>query len=282
MGTRILIIEDNPANLELMGYLLQAFGHETLSARDGQQGLLKAECEMPHLIMCDIQMPKMDGYEVAKSLKSNPALRHIPLVAVTALAMVGDRDKVLAAMFDGYLTKPVVPETFVQQVEQFLPAGLRSAPAPPPDTTAADTPASRAVPRAADRTALVVDNLPSNLDFACSVLEHYGFKSITARSMHGALALARRTPPDLILSDINMEGGSGYDFITAVKADVRLKSIPFIFLTSTMTNEREREKGLALGAARFLFRPIEPQVLLDEIGACLSEGKNSESGLRQR
>ncbi len=120
MGARILIIEDNPANLELMSYLLGAFGHTVLSAEDGRQGLEAVRREQPDLIICDVQLPEMDGYEVARWLKSDAGLRGTPLIAVTALAMVGDRDRMLAAGFDDYLAKPIDPETFVRQMENFL------------------------------------------------------------------------------------------------------------------------------------------------------------------
>jgi CheY-like chemotaxis protein len=121
VGARVLIIEDNPANLELMTYLLGAFGHTVVAAEDGRQGLEAARREQPDLIVCDVQLPALDGFEVARCLKSDPRLRTTPLVAVTALAMVGDRDRVLAAGFDGYLAKPINPETFVGQMEVFLP-----------------------------------------------------------------------------------------------------------------------------------------------------------------
>jgi CheY-like chemotaxis protein len=117
---RILVIEDNPANLDLMIYLLDAFGHTPLAATDGEVGIALIQNETPHLIICDIQLPKLSGYEVVQWLKQEPALSDIPILAVTAYAMVGDRDKVLAAGFDGYLTKPIQPETFVPQVESFL------------------------------------------------------------------------------------------------------------------------------------------------------------------
>jgi len=122
---RILAIEDNPTNLELMAYLLRAFGYEVLEATDGEVGLAVARRERPDLIICDVQMPGVDGYEVARQLKSDPTLRMIPLLAITALAMVGDRDKVLAAGFDGYIAKPLTPQTFVQQVAAFLQPNQR-------------------------------------------------------------------------------------------------------------------------------------------------------------
>src|SRR5579859_911734 len=102
---RILVIEDNPDNLKLMIYLLRAFGHDTLEAVDGEQGIAIAVRELPDLITSDIQLPKVDGFEVARQLKRDARLARIPLLAVTALAMLGDREKVLAHGFDGYLPK---------------------------------------------------------------------------------------------------------------------------------------------------------------------------------
>jgi len=120
MRKRILVIEDNPVNLELMSDLLEAFGYTVLAARDGAMGIDLVRQEKLDLIICDVQMPGMDGYEVASYLKRDPMLRRIPLVAVTALAMVGDREKVLTAGFDGYIDKPISPELFKQQVDAFM------------------------------------------------------------------------------------------------------------------------------------------------------------------
>jgi CheY-like chemotaxis protein len=120
MPSRILIIEDNRTNLELMVYLLGAFGHQTIEALDGVAGLEIAARELPDLILCDIAMPKLDGFGVARALKTDPLLARITLVAVTASAMVGDRDKVFAAGFDGYIGKPIDPEAFVAEVEGYL------------------------------------------------------------------------------------------------------------------------------------------------------------------
>src|SRR5579864_685233 len=126
MAGRVLVIEDNEANLELMVYLLQAFGHHTIAAENGEKGLELARRESPDVILCDIQLPDIDGFEVIRQLKEIPALRGVPRVAVTAMAMVVDRDKLLAAGFDGYIGKPIQPETLVREVEAFLPAGLAS------------------------------------------------------------------------------------------------------------------------------------------------------------
>jgi CheY-like chemotaxis protein len=120
VGKRILVIEDNPTNLELMTYLLKAFGHTTITASDGEEGVEVALRAKPDLILCDLALPKLDGYGVVRRLKTEPSLAGVPLIAVTASAMVGDRDKVIAMGFDGYITKPITPETFVAEVESYL------------------------------------------------------------------------------------------------------------------------------------------------------------------
>ena len=268
-GTRIMVIEDNAANLELMRYLLETFGYRTLSARGGEEGIALAASERPNLVLCDVQMPGVDGYEVLRRVRGDAKLASIPVVAVTALAMVGDRARALAAGFDGYLTKPIDPETFVADVERFLPARLRN-PHPDPAPVASRAPADPLPPARA--TILAVDNLQVNLDLLSSLFHASGYRVISTVRAEEAIRLARESPPDLILSDVAMSEGSGYDLIAAVKSDPRLKAIPFVLITSTFATESERRKGLALGAARFLFRPIEPQRLLQEIEDCLLEG----------
>jgi two-component system cell cycle response regulator len=266
-SARILIIEDNQVNLELMTYLLNAFGYATLSARDGEEGLEVAIRELPDLILCDMQMPKLDGYGVAQQAKSNSGLHDIPLIAVTAFAMVGDRDKVLAAGFDGYLAKPIDPTSFVQQLEAFLPVELRAE----ARRARTGTTLPPAKSRPGGRTILVVDDTQAQLDLASSLFEHAGFTVVATRHAEQALALARQAPPDLIMSDVCMPDGSGYDLIAAFKADPQLRNIPFVFVTSTAMTDEARAKGLSLGAMRYLFRPLEPQNLLDAINACLPQ-----------
>lgn len=120
MVARILVIEDNAENLEVMACLLEAFGHTPLFARDGVEGLAAVAREQPDLIICDLQMPKLNGFDVCRQLKSDPVMCLIPLIAVTAQAMVGDRERVLEAGFNGYISKPINPRNFVEQVESYL------------------------------------------------------------------------------------------------------------------------------------------------------------------
>lgn len=120
---RILYIEDNEQNLYLVSFILEKAGHEVLAARSGIEGLGKAVEERPDLILLDFQLPEMDGLEVLRRLKADQAVANIPVLAVTSFAMVGDKERFLAAGCSGYLEKPINPDTFLAAVERFLPVG---------------------------------------------------------------------------------------------------------------------------------------------------------------
>jgi two-component system cell cycle response regulator DivK len=124
-AARILIIEDDPFSRDLVEYLLRMAGYTTFTAVNGREGVRVALAERPDLVACDLQMPIMGGYEVAREFMKEPSLQNVPMVAVTALSMSGDREKVLEAGFKGYLSKPIEPERFAQQIEDFLPPELR-------------------------------------------------------------------------------------------------------------------------------------------------------------
>jgi two-component system cell cycle response regulator len=269
VASRILVIEDNPTSLELMSYLLQAYGHTVSTACDGVEGLEAARREAPDLIICDIQLPRMDGQQVARQLSGDPELGSIPRVAVTALAMVGDRDRVLASGFAGYIPKPIHPETFVQQVESFLPHHLHALPPSPPRSPSVPPPSK---PRPCRGRILIVDDTPANLELFRCTLEPFGYEVMTAATVEEALAQARHRPPDLIVSDVRLHNESGFELIESVRADPRLLQIPFIFLSSSVRASAERARGLSLGAVRFFSRPIEPVDLLAVIDSCLQSG----------
>jgi len=121
MKGRILYIEDNRQNLYLNSFILEAADYHVLQARSGEEGIALVEQHMPDLILLDIQLPGMDGYEIARRLRKLPGGQKLPIVAVTSLAMVGDKEKAVAAGCDGYIEKPINPETFLLQVELHLP-----------------------------------------------------------------------------------------------------------------------------------------------------------------
>jgi two-component system cell cycle response regulator DivK len=120
---RVLVIEDNATNLDLMVYLLQATGHAVTSAVKGEDGVRLIREQEFDLVLCDIQLPDIDGFEVLRQVRRSAGAAAVPLVAVTAYAMVGDRERILAGGFDGYISKPIDPETFLQLLDVFLTGG---------------------------------------------------------------------------------------------------------------------------------------------------------------
>ena len=116
----ILVAEDDPASRELMREILEAGGYRVLEACNGGEALQKMEEMEPDLVLLDIQMPGLDGFAVLRQLRQNPSYATLPVVALTAYAMQGDREKVLAAGFDAYLTKPVDATALRAQIQQLL------------------------------------------------------------------------------------------------------------------------------------------------------------------
>jgi two-component system, cell cycle response regulator len=263
----ILVVDDNVVNLALVSYLLESAGCRVFSAEHGERALalLAQRCDFD-AILCDIQMPVMDGYEFARRMNASSQWRSIPLIAVSALAMVGDRDRILAAGFAGYVSKPIEPAQFIDSLRDMVPslwtAGTLPAPAPAP---------SPLRPTSVGVSILALDDTPANLQLKRDLLGPLGYRVVTADNPADAIRLARAERPHLIISDVGMQPGSGFDFIEMVKADPMLRDIPFIFLSATHWDERDRARGLALGATRYLRRPMESEALLSEIRRCLNE-----------
>ena len=120
MSKRILVVEDQEDNRRIMRDLLVASGYEPVEATTGEEGLALAEREKPDLILMDIQLPGLDGYEVTRRIKANPSLKHIPIIAVTSYALSGDDQKAYAAGCDGYVTKPYSPRVLLAKIREYL------------------------------------------------------------------------------------------------------------------------------------------------------------------
>ena len=225
---RILIIEDNPANIELMSFLVSAYGHAPLSAADGPRGVAAARSERPDLIACDVNLPGMDGFAVLAELKGDPALAAVPILAVTALAMAGDREKVLAAGFDGYISKPIEPESFVAELEAFLTTAPASAaastpvaPAPSSATSPAQATAPTGAASARDagaRTLLLVDDDRFMLGVLNDMLIGQPYRVLSACSGEEALQVLSHEPVEVILCDQAMPGMRGTEVLAEAAA----------------------------------------------------------------
>ncbi|MES2898775.1 MAG: EAL domain-containing protein [Pseudomonadota bacterium] len=259
MSARILIIEDNPTNMELMVYLLTAFGYTPLSAFDGMAGVEAARVSRPDLIISDVHLPKLDGYGVVAALKSDPDLRAIPVLAVTALAMVGDRERLLEAGFDGYIGKPIEPDTFIAELESYLPAIVDNAPAAPaPDAQGAAQP-----------TILIVDDHVLNREFLLALLGFGGYRLIEAADGVEGLKMVAAEKPDLIISDILMPNMDGYEFVSRVRADPLTRDVPVIFYTATYREREANQMAVACGVRWVLPKPSDPEIILRTVNQAL-------------
>lgn len=123
---RILVVEDNPGNLKLAMFILESAGHEVVGAEDAATALAIAAESVPDLILMDIQMPGMDGYQALSSLRALEATKSVPVIATTAHAMKGDPEKIQAAGFDDYICKPFRYKDFLSAVASLVEAGERS------------------------------------------------------------------------------------------------------------------------------------------------------------
>ena len=121
MAKRILVVEDQEDNRRILRDLLDSAGFEMIEAGDGQQALVAAEQHRPDLILMDIQLPVLDGYEATRRIKANPALNAIPVIVVTSYALSGDEGKAREAGCDAYVTKPYSPRQLLAKIREYLP-----------------------------------------------------------------------------------------------------------------------------------------------------------------
>jgi diguanylate cyclase (GGDEF)-like protein/PAS domain S-box-containing protein len=266
VSARILIIEDNPTNMELMVYLLTAFGYTPFSAYDGLSGIETAREMVPDLIICDVHLPKLDGYGVVSMLKQDAQLSKVPVLAVTALAMVGDRERLLAAGFDGYIGKPIEPDTFVAELEAFLP---KPVPLPPPGVVEEPDFNQAAAPAGERATILIVDDHVLNREFLITLLSYGGHRLVEAANGVDGLKMVKAEKPDLVISDILMPNMDGYEFVTRLHGDPATADLPVIFYTATY---REREANImaqSCGVRWVLPKPSDPDVILRTVHEAL-------------
>ena len=124
MKLKALIIEDNEQNMYMLSFLLEKNNYEVFQAFNGLDGIKAATNCLPDVILLDIQLPEMDGYQIARELRNRNDLNTIPIIAVTSHAMVGDREKAMASGANGYIEKPIDPDNFIQRMESHFPKEL--------------------------------------------------------------------------------------------------------------------------------------------------------------
>ncbi len=267
MGARILIIEDHPANMELMVYLLETFGHQALQALDGETGVALARGERPDLIVCDIQLPKLDGYGVVAQLKADPATRAIPVLAASAIRTDDDGAAMRAAGFDGCLIKSAEPEQFIPDIEKFLPPALRSSAPPTPHPEHEPAPAGAK----AGARVLLLDGAPGNAGLAASILQACGYALTVIDDPLRFRNLAAGC--DLALCDFEQIDGAWTARCARAMADAARAGVPLLVLHALDAPLPAPITETDGPRARFLCHPIEAGELIAAVDAALAEAR---------
>jgi two-component system cell cycle response regulator len=270
---RILLIEDNRDHLELMAYLLRSHGHFMLSAGSAESGQTMMECcQDIDLIICDIRLGNASGIDLVRALRKSGRFSSVPIVAVTAGSM-GQAHEAFAAGFNRYILKPIEPETFLAEINACLAGDgdPRFAPAAKPSTSPA---LAKELPDKQHATILAVDDKSANLDLISALLRPLGYRVITARGVEEALARARKDGPDLVLTDVHMGDGTGFDLIHAIQEDARLRHIAWLVTSATYLTMDARAKDLHLDDSNFILQPWEPQTFVAKIRNRVRGGKD--------
>ena len=247
---RILVVEDSPDIRVLIRMLLEPAGHEVLTAADGRDGVEAARREKPDLVLMDLSLPILSGWEAARQIKGDPATSSIPVLAVTAHAMQGDRDRAMAAGCDGFLSKPIDEETFVNEVASWL--GRRDGAGSP--RSAAESAGSLDEEAGPTGRILVVDDQPEVAQILRDDLLVDGHEVVAAISLEEASSFfTEESQFDLAIVDVMLGKDSGYE----LTGELIARSAEYLPVLLVTAGTIDRERGYAAGADDFIGKPIE-------------------------
>ncbi|TMG47297.1 MAG: response regulator [Chloroflexi bacterium] len=249
---RVLVVEDDANNLDVASRIIRASGHEALVAADGVAGLDLARVERPDAVLVDLLLPRMDGWSLTRSLRSEPWAASIPIIAVSALALPSDRARAIEAGCDDFVSKPFAPAELRAILLRYFPGGAAQVPAPRDGTPTVRGP----VPITLGKV-LIVDDEIANVELLARRLEAIGCQTQVASSGERAIALARTEQPDLILLDVMMPGMDGWQTCRRLKSQPETADIPVIFVTARDRYE-DLSKGFEVGGIDYITKPFEP------------------------
>ena len=248
MKKKILVIDDEPDIREIVRLYLSEEGYDIIEASNGQEGIIKAQQEEPDLIVLDIMLPGINGFEVAKHLKDDPNTHDIPIIILSVLA----QDSQYRQGILDYISKPFRQEELVAIVHKVF---------------------SKVTGKTTKKTVLVVDDDPDIVDIIAICLKDNNILPEKAYNGLEALDRVKSKNIDLILLDINMPGMNGFEVIKHLKEDKKTCDIPVVVLTGTYISEDDKKHGLTLGVAKYLTKPFSADDLVKEIkGAFHAKG----------
>jgi PAS domain S-box-containing protein len=294
----ILIVDDNEQNLKVARLALESEQFDVRTAGDGEQALHVVQTVRPQLILMDIQLPGLDGLEVTQRLKAEPTTRDIVVVAMTAYAMKGDKEKALAAGCDGYITKPLDPILLPAQVAEYLANRPGSRPAPeaaaatsaaPPGSAAHGSAPSGGSPvlqieddarraREAPPILLVEDNPTTRKMFRVS-LESAGYRVVEASDARSALAYVEQHRPALILQDLILPDMDGFELAREFRKRLGDAKVP-ILCVSGFLSRLDEARAFTRGFTQVLVKPLDPLQLIDVVNLHLDARPRAAPGVR--
>src|SRR5947199_1566450 len=228
----ILVIEDNPISRKMMRIALEAEGYAVLEAANGKAALELMTENAPDLVLQDLLLPDVNGFDLVSNLRMIPGGEKIPILAVTGLIVRADEMRFAAAPFTDYLFKPVEPSRLLATIHSYLPPGQ----------TSAENPGKK-------QHVLLVDEEPAQLKLFSTYLGHLGFDVITATDGQDGLVKARAVRPDAVLADVLMPVMDGFHFCMKLRSDPELAGIPVVLRRSKRPNfgSREHRRRLSRG-----------------------------------
>ena len=266
---RVLVVDDQPANVKLLGVKLSSAGYEVLKAYSGEEAVEISRKLQPDIILLDIIMPGMDGFEVTERLKQDPETSTIPIVLLTSLAGVDDNVRGLDAGADDFLSKPVNQTELFTRVRSLMRLKELQDQLRAREKSFVHSAQELSEPgRMKQNIILVVEDDEKTAKQMRKVLESDGYDTVVAKDSQSALAIINTSTPDLILIDIILPEVSGLELVQRLKTDPSLEDVPII-MNSVLADLETRVKGIDLGADDYLVKPVNSLEMLARVRANL-------------
>jgi two-component system cell cycle response regulator len=283
MSTRILVVDDNPLNLKLLAAKLAHEYYIVTTAGDGVEALDKIEREKPDLVLLDVMMPNMDGFETCKRIKADPNLTHIPVVMVTALSDVADRVKGLEAGADDFLTKPINDIALMARVRSLLRLKMimdewRLRESMISQFAAAVSEELPVKDDGKDRVLLLEDN-PADQKFIIDKLKGLDVSVVAAGAISQVIPLAQEGNFSAIIASLNLKEEDGLQICPQIRSMEATRLLP-ILLVANDGEITQVAKGLDLGANDYLMRPLDANELIARVRTQLKQKRHYDR-LRQ-
>lgn len=268
MNPIILVVEDNEMNMKLFRSLINKANLHLIEANNAEDGIQLAKIHKPNLILMDIQLPNMDGLQATRLLKQDKdtQISHIPIIALTSHAMVGDDKKATDAGCDGYITKPINTRTFLNEILLFINPnveGIRK----PALVEHTCVPTKETIHEYKSKV-VVVDDEPINVKLVSAMLKTEQLDILAAYDGKEALKLINNNKIDLILLDIMMPEMDGYEVTRIIKGNIDTKDLPIILITA-LNSEEDKKRGLDAGADEFITKPINKFEIISRVKSML-------------